>query len=250
MKAIMMFLAVALCVSSLAPAEAKEVVIKDYPLGQFAIKGEVQNKLDSLVDQIRKDQKPSPFFNLGISIVGSADVTGKSVANDVLAKNRAGQAKAFLASHFPEARINAWSKGDWENIRQIRISYSYEFNFVGLALFALPISLIALLVFLQVILTRPKTSPQPQPTERMVVVNVGGKTYSVPLHFKEGYWWTPFYNSEGTISAARRNTFQQAKKAVKFALENPRYANQVKDLEKTGIIIVKDTQTPHRKEAV
>jgi len=103
--------------------KAEEVIINGYNSGEFAVKGEVQNQLQKLVVDLKARQKTGE--QLQIAVVGSADVAGKAAVNDQLARLRAEQVAAYLAADLLETKINAWSKGDEANVRQVKVNYSF-----------------------------------------------------------------------------------------------------------------------------
>ena len=103
----------------MAKTEMEDVIISGYNSGEFAVKGEIENQLQKLVVDLKTRQKKDE--QLQISVIGSADMTGKATANDQLARLRAEQVAAYLQANLPEAMVHAWSKGDEGNVRQVRI---------------------------------------------------------------------------------------------------------------------------------
>jgi len=97
-------------------------IVSGYPDGQFAIKGEPEKKLNEEVAKVKAQIKSLlGELQLQFIVVGSADTTG--TGNDDLAGKRADQVKAVLSANFPEAKIVSWSRGDADNVKQVRVDY-------------------------------------------------------------------------------------------------------------------------------
>jgi hypothetical protein len=99
-------------------AFAEEFIIRGYESGQFAAKGSIEKDLAAVIDKLKK-QNGNTILN--ILVVGSADQTGNSSANEMLSRYRAEEVAAILSFNFSKAKINVASKGDFENVRQVKI---------------------------------------------------------------------------------------------------------------------------------
>ncbi|TSC75679.1 MAG: hypothetical protein G01um101430_173 [Parcubacteria group bacterium Gr01-1014_30] len=232
-----------------------EFVVTGYLPGEFAVRGEVERQLNQLVAEIKKRLENG---QLQISVIGSADVTGSSPINDRLAQDRAGQVAAVLTANFPEARIVAWSRGDAENIRQVRVEYRIippQEEAEGVSVAKEPsaspkaIMLVGAVVLLAVVLAillsrnmlymllRGRVTAQPAQGPRWVDVEVGGVSYSVKIAVFDGVFVSPFRTRNGfTIS---RKNFSGIKSSLAGCLEGEEFASQKRDLIAEGKIIVK-----------
>ncbi len=102
---------------------AGSFIISGYGRGEFAIKGEPEKTLNEGIADVKALPKFAGDSQMHFICVGSADVIGSSVGNDELAAKRAKQVEAVLSANFSDAKIVAWSKGDADNIRQVRVEY-------------------------------------------------------------------------------------------------------------------------------
>lgn len=108
------------------PVLAEEVVIGPYPVGEFAVKGQIESQLKELAKKITAEIGGR---RVNIGIIGSADNTGKSSKNDQLAQNRAKDAESFLRFALPPnsiAGINSWSQGQEGGIRKVVVNYDFS----------------------------------------------------------------------------------------------------------------------------
>lgn len=99
-------------------------IVSGYGSGEFAIKGEPEETLNQGVSSVKARIKLfSDQMQLQFVVIGSADTTGNSIGNDELAGKRSEQVKAVLSANFPDAKVVSWSKGDADNVRQVRVEY-------------------------------------------------------------------------------------------------------------------------------
>jgi len=120
-KLMMVAVMVAFVIGFLTIARAEEVIIRGYATGEFAIKGQTEKQLEKFVSEVRSKQNGG---QLEITVIGSADMTGRSVTNDQLAKVRAEQVAAYLTTVLPKARVISWSQGDQADVRRVRVKYT------------------------------------------------------------------------------------------------------------------------------
>lgn len=212
----LVLLVLVLATTTAVASETKGLkTIGNYPVGEFAIKGLVEHQLNLLVKEI-KESLEKGGGQLQITVIGSADTTGSSVSNDQLAKDRAEQVAAVLSANFPNAKIVSWSKGDAENIRQVRVEYKIipvpvtalpeisaptaptEIRTVWLILSVAFILLSAIFFFMRWII-RPKRVAGKVAVSEMqwIHLEVNDEKYSVQVELQGRMWYSPFTSRSG-----------------------------------------------------
>jgi hypothetical protein len=230
--------------------------IGEYPIGEFAVKGQVEQQLNQLVAEIKG--KMADGDRLQITVVGSADSTGVSAANDRLARDRAEQVAAVFSANFPEAKIIAWSKGDAENVRQVRVEYKIistpipapvpepakpkkpsdglEDYVVG-AFILLAIFILLFSIFWG---KRAKKSRVKKAETGIQWINleVNGEkySYSIGIVVKNGVWCSPFTSRSG--SQICRDSKRGIIESLKGCLKKDEFRLQKFELIRQGIIRV------------
>jgi len=245
-------------------AKAEEIVIDGYQTGEYAVKGEVKERLDGIINQLSDKQ-------VVITVAGSADTVGKSMINDELAAKRAEHARAYLAGKLPTANVKAsWSEGDSANARQVKVVYSiitlpmpapavqpvtvattsYFMEVARLLLISLAMACIILVpIFAWVYFKRRKRNQETaeakpetekveaDPETKWVEADNENVTYLVRVvKMGDGNWHTPFASIDKTKPLFRAD-FQSAKKAVRGCVKDLRYAEQFKRLLIAGVEI-------------
>lgn len=251
-----------------AVAASEEVkgskAIGEYPIGEFAVKGEVERQLNLLVKEIKESLEKGDG-QLQITVVGSADTTGSSVSNDRLAWERAEQVAAVLSANFPEAKVVAWSKGDAENVRQVRVEYRFistpltpapappasvvpvpvekpvirsETIYIALGIFVAA----GIISFILVFLVRgklekaTKTKPQPATGTQWIDIEVKGEKYSTRVEVKDSLWYSPFTSRSGT--PIYRDSKRGIIESLKGCLKKDEFSEQRIGLIRKGAIKV------------
>lgn len=97
---------------------ADQFVITDYGLKEFAVKDKIERQAEEMVKNWGT-KKPAKII-----IQGFADKTGKTAENDVVARDRASEMKAFLETKV-DAKITAISKGDLEDARKVVVDVEF-----------------------------------------------------------------------------------------------------------------------------
>lgn len=263
---VILALGLAIRVEAEEPAEkvAEVFIIDGYLPDQFSVKGEVEEKLNELVSQLQVVQL-GQGEKLLISVIGSADSSGRSFNNDQLARLRAEQVAAVLSSQFPNAVVKSWSAGDSENIRKVKVVFTVEkaeevavineletptkpiwkesLILVG----TVGISVIAVVAFGFLFLRKAQLQPQKvqiQQIEKAELIQskilqkqvqevVIGE-YLIPIEYRDGFYWSPFVSKNG--NPIRRESFSDIKRSVKGCLENSEFAQQKEKLIQEGII--------------
>ncbi|MDP2737035.1 MAG: hypothetical protein Q8O59_04640 [bacterium] len=91
---------------------AEEYTIIGYAPEEFAVKGTIEQQAKRMVESWGT-KKPAKII-----IQGFADKTGKAAENDKVARDRAGEMKAFLEIK-TDAKITALSRGDSKDAREV-----------------------------------------------------------------------------------------------------------------------------------
>lgn len=210
---------------------ASEVVMAEYGPGEFAVKGQIKQALDNIVNQYTGK-------NVEISIVGSADMVGKSSENDDLAAKRARNAFKYLEDKLPMANFLDWSEGDSANVRKIQITVREK----GILLFLkdnlifLPTFILLLFPLYKLILYKRKKAVVT--TESKVDVTVDGINYQVSLIFKNGEWFSPFCVASGS-KIHHKDKGWIINNSLKACLRKDVFAAQKEALVKSGEIKIK-----------
>jgi hypothetical protein len=242
MKNAFRFLVVATLAAISWTTNAQEAKITGYPLGEFAVKGDIKSQLTTnVVQPLRSTLSRTPNAEVSISIVGYADQTGTGAKNDVIGSERADDAKSFLLENFPKATITSRSGGDEQNSRMVEVSWKIadapavasppppqkngvsETTIVISSASAFAIALGGILFILtrnrkpesvQLALAPAVAAPAAQkPEPRYVHFKKDGYLYIVPILERDGRFHTPFPEPN-----ASRTTFGDIKKAVRGAL--------------------------------
>lgn len=261
-KIVRLLLAMVVILAFAGVARGGEFVITGYPVDEFAVKGEVERQLNKLVTEIQAKQLTD--HELQIKVVGSADSTGVSAANDRLARDRAEQVAAVLAANFQKARIHVWSRGDAENLRQVRVEWKYvpipkpepaptpvvvipppessvkllsSIKLLG-GLIALAVVLFLVFVFIaRKAIKKPTVAvavAEPKSITKWVEGEADGRKYSVPIEVRDGKFFSPFKTLEDPTKILFRSDWQGIKKAVRGCMDDSRYAGQKMELIKKG----------------
>jgi hypothetical protein len=225
---------------------AEEFVVFGFEPGQFAVKGNTENILMTVIDII-KHQNSDSMKN--ILVIGSADQTGNTTANDLLSKRRAEEVAAILAFNFPDAKINVASKGDLENVRQAKILVEYIPKGLKVASITTKkdwgswfIVLTAVILFILIIFSARKArktiianhfTPKKKETNVWISMKFNGKFYKyIPLLNDEGKMISPFVARNGEKYAfeksdeGRRGLRNSVVSALK---KDPKLFNQERD---------------------
>jgi hypothetical protein len=225
--------------------------IGEYPIGEFAVKGQVEQQLNQLVAEIKG--KMADGDRLQITVVGSADSTGVSAANDRLARDRAEQVAAVFSANFPEAKIIAWSKGDAENVRQVRVEYKIistpipapvpepakpkekDWTLFWFALLIMIISTFVLFCFSYKTRTKKSRVKKAETGIQWINLEVKGEKYSIRVEVEKGEWCSPFFSRSGTLIL--RNSKKGIIDSLKGCLKKPEFRFQKDELIRRGIIV-------------
>ncbi len=238
-----LFLAVALLFAVALPASAEEMVVSGYPVGEFAVKGNVDLQVRKLVTRLRALGKGK----LAISVVGSADKTGKSDANDQLAEKRAVQVANVLKSEFPEAEVANWSVGDANNVRQVRVGFKFTalalpvqvqapkrsplMRFVGACLMCFGAAL-GFIFYIKKRAAKAKALAAAVETKHLVI-----NGYKVAVELRgDGFWYSPFTGGSG--QTIRRRELKDMENSIKGCLTKESFRSQVEALKRIGRITV------------
>ncbi len=233
-------------------------IVSGYGDGEFAIKGEPEKKLNEGIAKVKNQMGSLPslpgdlHLQLQFVAVGSADTTGSG--NDDLAGKRSDQVKAVLSANFPEAKVISWSRGDADNIKQVRVDYRITSKPVLAQ--AAPISppekpakfndlgwLVAIGAFIVVIIggflvmTKIQENREARRSEQWLSVTVDGETYYVKVRFANGNYISPF------ISKSRMKISRDSKKEIinslRGCLKKNEFAEQKMNLIKDSVINVR-----------
>lgn len=216
-------------------------VIAGYAPGEFAVKGQIERQLNELVKEI-KGKLEKEGGRLQVAVVGSADTTGTSVSNDRLAKDRAEQVAAVLSANFPEAKVIAWSKGDAENVRQVRVEYRIA-PVPAPAIIEKPITVGIIAVLAAILILslarrrqKPKKAVEEIPCFKWIDLVVDGEKYSVRIDFKDGKFLSPFTSKSG--AQIYRDSKKGMIESLKGCLRKEEFRPQKEDLVRKGLIKV------------
>jgi uncharacterized protein YeeX (DUF496 family) len=216
------------------------IQITGYQPGEYAVKGKIEEEVKALITEIRNkygDKK------LNIAVVGSADVSGKSAENDDYARLRAEQVANILSHEFPNAKINFWSEGEENNVRQVRVMVSAQvysktlLAIIGIALIAavvLPVSIVRRKNKLKKEIGQIQNFGKPSETEWVMAEALDGKRYDVQIKLQNDKWHTPFTLEDG--NPLFREKRQGARNAVKWFLKKPGFIAQKEALIKARVI--------------
>lgn len=104
-------------------ALGQEFVITGYAPKEFALKSEPKEKLNELVQSMKKAELKAGWI-WKIAIVGGADKSGSNAENDSYGKDRSEQVKEALKNAFPDAIITATSEGSALEARVVKVDFS------------------------------------------------------------------------------------------------------------------------------
>ena len=258
-------------------AMAEVNIIKGYAKNEFAIKGEVEQRLDTIITNIADQQALIGLeCKLKIAIIGSADSAGRSQKNDQLAKMRADEVAAVLSYEFPNAHINVWSRGDEDNVRQVKVEYEFilptpapvvsainingnqeteqaaakqsdKFRVDLLIIGMLVIFALALIAIYRLVRAGKEYQQKVEEKQRTEYVEgeFDGKKYQVAIVRKNGYWVSPFTQPSGAVisgplAGVRNETARKFKLATKPGKVGKFYQKQIKELITKGVITPKE----------
>lgn len=250
-----MFILLILITTSVAMSQVfrGSKIITGYELGSFAVKGKIESQVMELIKEIRG--KMQEGYQLEIVVIGSADKTGSSPRNDQIAKDRAEQIAAVLKANFPEpeAKITAWSKGDAENSRQVKVEYKIIPTSVGirstkellkktgfpffwlLGAILLGLFIIGLIISLKTPGTRTKIeAPEQASGFQWVEIRVDNENFLVQVEYKDGKFYLPFKTAQGfqIIRSDRRGVVD----SLKGCLKKQEFSSQKEELIRKDII--------------
>lgn len=229
-------------------------IVSGYGTGEFAIKGDPEKTLNEGIAEVSTRMKSiSRDIQLQFVVVGSADIVGSSVGNDELAAKRAKQVEAVLSANFPDAKIAFWSKGDAENIKQVRVEYKIiptpvpvpapvpvapapvvvekiverETKSPPYFVFAL---FVVAIIFLFVV-SRTKTNKNKRATETTLEVD----GYKVKVGMNGKFYHSPFTSRSG--GQITRDSKKGIIDSLKGCLRGEEFEEQKQNLIKKGVIV-------------
>ena len=237
--------------TSFARAEVEKFskIIPGYALNEYAIKGEPEQHLLNLNNEIEEKKALFPNHYPVISAAGRTDETGTIPENDRVGTRRAENAAGFLGDKQPKAKINVWSEGQKKNAREVWVQYWFEpieppsiivqsvvpqegsgsgWKVVLVAV----ISGTGLTAFL--ILRKRKQQPETRPVEvRECRREAHGKMYVFPIEKTGDFFRIPiFYVRDG--KPVIKPTWPHVKTAINGFLKDPAYAEQISKFEQTN----------------
>jgi hypothetical protein len=95
-------------------------IISGYEAKEYAIKEKQEQQLKSFIEGVKMICLRQGEY-IQFKIEGFADKSGVSSENDEYARKRAETVREYLLANFPEAKANAYSRGDSANIREVHI---------------------------------------------------------------------------------------------------------------------------------
>lgn len=261
-QVMMVVMAVGLLFIATKVAAAEECVIDGYLPEQFFVKGIVEEKTKRCISQLQQslaveDGRPV------ISVIGSADKSGHSHDNYLLAKSRAEQVGAMVSASFPDAVVKSLSAGDGENLRQVKVVFireapaphttevpgsnqqeqpkkSEETVSKNYPVFILG-GIVLLIVMIAFVLykmpnrqTRLKEKEDEVRQQEVVTEIITIGEYEVPIKIHEGFHWSPFVSANG--NDIKRKSFSDIKQSIVRCLKDPQFADQRDRLIEEGII--------------
>jgi hypothetical protein len=240
---------------NVAAAQAHVVNITGYPIGEFAVKGSVQQQLDArVIGPIESAlSRAKSGEEISISIAGYADHTGSGSENDEIALKRASQVEQVLLGKFPNAHITMVSKGNDADLRIVVVMWKLtapathqspkppetneQWRWI-LAILAI-LFIFGVTIF---IYTRKGSDVPAAPTmadekafdEKRYERE--GKFYVVPFHLKDGEWETPFRNKNDRNTFNRRKELADAQKVADLFMGKLFNTADVQDMIRNGTI--------------
>ena len=128
MKKTICFLILIAVIFTASTTIASSKVIGEYAPDCFAVKGEIDVQVDSLLGDIRKEMEVDiEQKKLSVSVVGYADSTGDNAKNDRVAAERAFQVASIIQIRFPEALVKHHSRGADLEVNKRQVVVEYEF---------------------------------------------------------------------------------------------------------------------------
>lgn len=235
-------------------AVAEECVIDGYLPEQFSVKGIVERKAKECIARLQQSSV-TEGGRLVISIIGSADASGKSHNNYLLAKSRAEKVGEIVSDRFPKALVKNSSAGDNENLRQVKVvfvhealvprvetsngtkqqeqivSSNYYLVFPALVLCAVGLAFVAYKMPTRQ--TKAKEDEVlPQQEVETEIITIG--EYEIQIKIHDRFYWSPFVSING--NDIKRKSFSDIRRSIIGCLKDPQFASQKELLIENGII--------------
>ena len=258
-----------LAFSGMAEAETKvfvaEFAISGYEEGDSAFRAEQEIQLIIQLNPIK--EKYSRGEGLVFLLEGSADAKGVSARNTMLAAERARNVESFIKNQFPKAKVESLSRGDQENIRQVKVSCDLYPDLASApalpapnnnlsVILALILATISSLFIVYGIRLAPKRQKQPKSEIALWQVAPKEEIKGVRARYKDGWiivpimyenrgttvarWYTPFIDVKNGKVLSGENR-KNAKKRITQCAKDPEYEKEIiRLIEKRVIEFEKD----------
>jgi hypothetical protein len=222
---------------------ASSFFIMGYGPREFAIKGEVERKLNDNIKHMEIGAVDSSQ-KLYIWIEGYADKVGLDADNDDWGDKRARQVKSFLSRKFPKAKIEYVSRGTSKNIRAVFVEWKYvlekkKFDNFGWLVMTIFAALIGFLIFLHLFVKcAPSESPPNTSGPRWMNVEVDGELCSVQViyDYEQNEIVSPFKTKQGFKITEPISASKRMESSLRRCLKREEFAEQRRELLRSGKI--------------
>jgi hypothetical protein len=240
---------------------AGSFVVDGYGIGEFAVKGPIEEKL---VDEGKKIKERIGGRNgyLEIIIIGYSDYVGTTPVKDKTGRIRAEEAAAVLTPIFPpETKIISRSRGGVENVKQVKVEWKYVpapapiYLEIGILVGILVI--VFIFAFLPDIMRKAKKKVKPEIHKPKVqwtdlaidwigdnqywikdLLDVKGKTYDIKIEIDGELFKSPFFSRNNKRIVVRADKIKFIK-SLTDCLKKEGFAEQKKKLISEGTIVVR-----------